>query len=182
MKKGNLIILAGSKRAGKTTVSNYLQKLGYVTLNFDYLLDAYDNSLKEHTKEMEFSFFNNLVNYYYNNTINYGQNIVFDIYDFSPSKLKELDKFSNINLFILGYPKASIEEIEDCLITYGEEFEWNKQLNQDEIETKAKEIYNYNQILQKECEQEKIILFDDGTKNERQQNLQKLVEIITKLG
>lgn len=174
MKKGNLIILAGSKRAGKTTVSNFLQKLGYVTLNFDYLLDAYDNSLKEHTKEMEFSFFNN--------TINYGQNIVFDIYDFSPSKLKELDKFSNINLFILGYPKASIEEIEDCLITYGEEFEWNKQLNQDEIETKAKEIYNYNQILQKECEQEKIILFDVGTKNERQQNLQKLVEIITKLG
>ena len=65
MKKGNLIILAGSKRAGKTTVSNYLQKLGYVTLNFDYLLDAYDNSLKEHTKEMEFSFFNNFGQFFY---------------------------------------------------------------------------------------------------------------------
>ena len=182
MKKGNLIILKGSKRAGKTTVSNYLQKLGYVTLNFDYLLDAYDNSLKDHTKEMEFSFFNNLVNYYYNNTINYGQNIVFDIYDFLPSKLKKLDKFSDIYLFILGYPKASIEEIEDCLTIYGENFEWNKQLNQDEIETKAKEIYAYNQILQKECEHEKITLFDVGIKNERQQNLQKLIEIITKLG
>ena len=56
MKKGNLIILAGSKRAGKTTVSNYLQKLGYVTLNFDYLLDAYDNSLKDTRKKWNFLF------------------------------------------------------------------------------------------------------------------------------
>ena len=75
-----------------------------------------------------------------------------------------------------------VTTIEDCLTTYGEKFEWNKQLNQDEIETKAKEIYAYNQILQKECEHEKITLFDVGIKNERQQNLQKLIEIITKLG
>lgn len=181
MKKGNLIILAGSKRAGKTTVSNYLQKLGYVTLNFDYLLDAYDNSLKEHTKEMEFSFFNNLVNYYYNNTIYYGQNIVFDIYDFLPTDLMKLDKFKEVKIFILGYPNASLENIEKCLKKYGDDFEWNKQLKDDEIALKAEDIFNRNKTLQKECRMTGIILYDVGIDEKRSIKLNELIEIIVHL-
>ena len=83
---GNLIIIAGNRRAGKTTTCNRLVKDGYVYLKFDYLLDAFDNHLdelsifdKSERHKQEFAFFNNLVNRYYEDVQNYNQNVVFDI-------------------------------------------------------------------------------------------------------
>ena len=185
---GKLVIIAGNRRAGKTTTCNRLAKDGYIYLKFDYLLDAFDNHLdelsifdKNERHQQEFEFFNNLVNRYYEDAQNYNQNIVFDIYDFLPFEMLDLDKIDDVYIYYLIYPDATVSQIIDCLGKYGDEFEWNKKLSIDEANIQAKDIFTRNNLIKDECEKNNITYFDVSILDNRIKQLDKLYNEIKEL-
>ena len=180
---GKLVIIAGNRRAGKTTTCNRLAKDGYIYLKFDYLLDAFDNHLddlsifdKNERHQQEFEFFNNLVNRYYEDVQNYNQNVVFDIYDFLPFEMLDLDKINDVYIYYLIYPDATVSQIIDCLGKYGDEFEWNKKLS-----IQAKDIFTRNNLIKDECEKNNITYFDVSILDNRIKQLDKLYNEIKEL-
>jgi len=165
MNDGRLIIVAGNKRAGKTTLCSMLVEKGFIHLNCDNILDALDEVVG--SNKLDFDFFNILVSRYYRDAKNYNQNIVFDIYDFNPGMLKKLKEFNNVELLVLAYPNANKEDIKHCLQKYGEDFQWNKTMTEDDLNRNINLIVEKNKILEEECKKYNIKLFDVGIKEQR---------------
>ena len=176
MNSGRLIIVAGNKRAGKTTLCSMLSKKGFIHLKCDNILDALDEAIG--SNKYDFNFFNALVSKYYKDAEEYNQDIVFDVYDFNPSVLKNITLFNKVEIFILAYPNTSKEDIKYCLQNYGEEFQWNKTMSLDDLDRNIDLIFEKNIILDEESKIHNIKLFDVGIKNERAKKITDIYNYI----
>jgi len=179
MNNGRLIIIAGNKRAGKTTLCSMLAEKGFIHLKCDNILDALDEVVG--SNKLDFAFFDTLVSKYHEDTNNYNQNIVFDVYDFNPSMLAKLKKFDKVEVYVLAYPNTSIEDIEYCLQNYGESFQWNKTMTDADLKRNIDLIFTKNDILEKECKNYNIKLFDVGIKNQRDLKIKNVFDYIANL-
>ena len=116
MEQGKVILIGGTKRAGKTTLSMLLHKNHVFNyLNFDHIEDAIDIGINKidgyNTGENFLGFLEEMIDFSLKDAENYGINTVLDTYMYSPSLLSQLRNKDKIEVYYL----ADLDITEDKL-------------------------------------------------------------------
>ena len=175
-KQGKVIIIGGCPRAGKTTLSVKLVKsgLGFSKISGDPLGDDFlSNSEQVKT----------LLGSLLEDAGAYGINSVFDYYpdNFTLDDIEKLPFKDYLDMYFLGFPDISAEEIKYNIKHYAEPTDWIYGCGDDYIEKVAKRIYDFNIKLKQDCEKYKYRFVNTGVGEERNIILDSLYkEIIEK--
>lgn len=180
MKKGKVVILIGTKRAGKTTTAVKLNKeYGWNYLEFDHLLDSLDLVIdNSNKKEYEFKFFESTVNFQLEDAKNYGINTIIVVWDFKPEQLSKLKKFNELEIYCLMPIDITENILKDTLVKYSNTYDWPLSATEEDL------IRNKNNILQErdmfliECPKYNIEIFNTSYYENRDK---KINELITKI-
>lgn len=179
---GKVVILGGNARSGKSTLANRLTKKGFSKISFDNLYHDLEEGLKikieDFPYELQFSFFESIVNTALKEIEIEDINIVIDMYDFMPSDIEKLKNKEKLEVYFLAYPNCSLEEIKYNVIHYAKPTDWIAQVEEEYLNSCVKRFYERNQILVKECEKYQMKLIDTMTGENRKVVLSQLLEII----
>ena len=178
MKKGKVVLIGGCPRAGKTTVSVGLAKEGgYSKVSLDSLSESLNKGfpeiiIKDWTNQEEcaikkFDFFKTFIETLINDAEIYGLNFVFDMYDFTPEYIEKLPFKEKLEVYFLGFPDISIEEIKYNIKHYAKPTDWIAEVDDDYLEIVAKRIFNFNLKLKKQCEIYSYKFIDTGVGDNR---------------
>lgn len=197
MKKGKIVILGGTPRAGKTTVANRLAEKGFNIIPFDYIVHAVHDGLpevilgnenkreywsnQEMASEKFYLFFETLIKDFVNDSKVYGLNYVIDMYAFTPQYINKLPFQEEIEVYFLGYPNKSTEEIVQNIKLYSKPTDWIMQFINDEIALKvlAERFYEMNEKISKQCTQYGYNFINTDTGDKRSIALNDLFDKIS---
>lgn len=166
---GKVVVLGGNARSGKSTLAFWLTKKGFSRISFDNIYDALENGLKvkmdDFDEELQFSFFESIVNKSLEEAENENVNFVIDMYDFLPHHINKLKNKDKIEVYFLAYPNCSMEQIKYNVIHYAKQTDWIAQVNDSYLDSCVKRFYERNQLLVTECPKFNMNLIDtkDGT-------------------
>ncbi len=180
MKSGKVVILAGNKRAGKTTLGNKLNKeYNFTHLNMDQILDAVDYVCdKKDIKHFIdcYDFLEKLVEFAYDNAQNYGENTVIE-YIFKISDIKKLQEKYNVDAYAL-YTETDEENLRKILKEYSQPFDWPSLVGEDDFNRNIKEILDLNESLKEECKDSKVKLINTSYGQNRELIINELCQKI----
>lgn len=178
--KGKVIILVGTKRAGKTTTAVRLNKeYGWNYLEFDHLLDSLDEVIDENNrKEKEFNFFESTINYQLEDANNYGINTVVVVWDFKPEQLSKLKSFNEIQIYCLMPVNITEEILDETLIKYSKDYDWPTNATEEEIKRNKKIILEARDMFLEECPKYNIEIIDTSYDEERNYKINELISKI----
>jgi adenylate kinase family enzyme len=187
----NKNIIMGIGRAGKTTLSNMIKDKynDYNIIHSDSLKWAMiraankESEYKEKVdKQKEFEhgeyFQKTLLELYKslirNDTNHYGY--ILESGQLHPKIVSEMIDFNTTNIICLGLGNLSLEDMVEQCIKYDTEKSWTYQLPKEYLRKHAKDWYDSNEMLKKECPNYGIKYID--TSKNRQETLQKIVDSI----
>lgn len=105
MKNGKVVIIAGNKRAGKTTLTMKLhQKYNFNYYNFDMLLDSLEESfrvLQDHNDDKYVTLLNEMVKRSLDDAKNYGVSTIYE-YIFTPKQLSMLEYKDKVEIYFFS--------------------------------------------------------------------------------
>lgn len=181
---GKVVILGGNARSGKSTLAYKLIKEGFNRISFDNIYSALEEGLKinidELPKELQFSFFENIVNKALEESSLEGINTVIDMYDFLPADISRLQNKNQVEVFFLAYPNCTIDEIKYNVIHYAKPTDWIAEVDEDYLESCVKRFYERNAMLVQECKKYNYPLIDTKSGEERDLVIDKLLNEIIK--
>lgn len=181
---GKVVILGGNARSGKSTLSYQLIKKGFSRISFDNLYNAIEEGLKismdDIAKDLQFAYFENIVNKSIEEAELEDINIVIDMYDFLPSDIAKLKNKEKIEVYFLAYPNCTIEEIKYNVIYYAKPTDWIAQVNEEYLDTCVARFYERNKMLVEGCKKYKMELIDTKSGENREITLNALLEKIIK--
>ena len=191
--KGRVIIIGGCPRAGKTTLSVMLVKSGkgFSKYSLDHLsggLNKFPEIImndwlnREEVAAKLFEFFKSLLESLVGDAEIYGINSVFDQYDFTPEDIEKLPFKDKLDVYFLGFPNISTEEIKYNIKHHAKPTDWIYTCSDDYINVVAKRIYDYNIILKEQCEKYGYKFASTGVGEERTIILNSLCDEIIKSG
>ena len=168
-----VILIGGCPRAGKTTLSVKLVKSGksFSKISLDHLTD--------HSFEFIKTLLENLVE----DAEVYGINTIFDYYpdDFTLDDIEKLPFKDKLDMYFLGFPDISAEEIKYNISHYAKPTDWIYHVDDDYRAIVAKRIYDFNITLKEHCEKYNYRFINTGIGEERDAVLNSLYdEIIEK--
>lgn len=188
---GQVIILGGTPRAGKTTVACALARRGYSMLSFDQLSDAIREGLPEveihdwtdrdEVAPKLFPFFTTLVQGACINARAYGVNMVIDMYPFTPEYIARLPEEIGLHAFFLGYPGYDVETIRRAIRSHAKSDDWIAQVDEDYLQVVALRCADMNETLLRQCAQYGYPLVDTGMGDARGPALGALLAEILRL-
>ena len=178
MKKGKVIIIGGCPRTGKTTLAVKLVKSGkgFSKISGDFLGEA-------NMKNFEFIKF--LLGGLVDEAEVYGISSTFDYcsWDFTPADMDKVPFKDKLDIYFLGFPDISAEEIRYYIKHYAVPTDWIYHVDNDYIEKTAKRIYAHNIELKEQCKKYNYRFINTGVGEERNIILDSLYdEIIEKWG
>ena len=180
---GNVVIIGGNARSGKSTLARRLQSEGYNRISFDlldtYITDGLGIDFDSIDEEKKFKYFEVVVNESIEEATNEGINIVIDMYDYLPKDIDKLENKDKVEVYFLAYPNISIDDIEYNIVHYAKSTDWIAQVNKDYLHECAIRFYNRNNMLVEECKKYNLTLVDTKSGNDRDIILNKLFEQIT---
>lgn len=155
MEKGKVIIVAGNKRSGKTTLAMKLHKeYNYNYYNFDMLLDVIEGTfteLNDGDEKKYIKLLENMVERSLKDAENYGVNSVYD-YIFEPEHLKDFKYRDKVQIIFLANLDANENNIREDFKKYSKPFDWPSYVSPSDIERNVLWILNKNKTLIQECE------------------------------
>ena len=186
-KQGKVIILAGTPRSGKTTLSLRLSRNGFNRVSFDHLGNALKTAFPamipdSHDQDIRsaclFEFFQSLVISAYEDAAHYGVNTVFDVYDFTPEYIRKLPHQEMLDVYFLGYPDNNVHEIEHNIVYYAQPTDWITQVNDEYLKEVAARCYKVNQTLMNQCVQYGYPFINTKSGAERDKILEELYNAV----
>jgi len=191
MEKGRVIILGGCPRAGKTTLAVKLVKsgLGFSKISLDHLsgglskfseISITDWLDREKVAAKLLEFVQSLLGALLEDAAVYGINYIFDQYDFSPVDIEKLPFKDKLDVYFLGFPDISAEEIKYNIKHYAKPTDWIAGVDEEYLGVVAKRIYDYNIVLKEQCEKYSYRFVNTGVGEERDVVLDSLYEEIIK--
>lgn len=183
MKKGKVVIVAGNKRAGKTTLALKLHdKYNYIYYNFDMLLDVLEDTftnLNDGNDDKYIKLLEGMVEKSLKDAENYGINFVYD-YIFTPNQLKNFKYKNDVSIVFLANLDANENNIREDFKTYSKSFDWPAYVSHEDIERNVKWILSTNKMLVEECNKYGFKLVNTSRKNRRDEILNKLSDDLNK--
>lgn len=184
MKKGKVVLIGGSKRAGKTTLAMMLHKIaGFNYLNFDHLEDAIDTGINKidgwNDEDYFIEFLEQMINYSLEDAENYGINTVLDTYMYNPELLAKLKNKDKIEIYYLACLDCSKEELRVNLKKYSEPYDWPSYCTKEQFENNIEDILARNELLKEECPKYNMELINTSHGEERNRILNELLDKIT---
>lgn len=182
---GKVIILGGNARSGKSTLAYKLVKSGFNRISLDNIYSAIEEGLKinmdEISKDLQFSFFANIVDKCLEEAENEDINSVIDMYDFLPSDIEKLKNKDKVTAYFLAYPNTSKEDIKYNVVHYAKPTDWIALVDDEYLDVCVDRFFERNSLLVKECAKYNMTLIDTSSGKERDAILNKLYdEIINK--
>lgn len=187
-KQGKVILLGGTPRAGKTTLAARLTAHGFSKYSLDTLTDAITGGLpevslpgghdQERSAEKLFAFFRILVEGAVSDAKHYGIHTVFDMYDFTPEYVRRLPFEKELEVYFLGYPRFSAEEIRFNIRHYAAPDDWIAQVSEEYLTEVALRCERINRKLTEQCARYGYELIDTGAGEERDRALGRLLDRI----
>ena len=181
MKKGKIVIIAGNKRAGKTTLTMMLHnKYNYNYYNFDMLLDSLEESfpsLQDHNDNKYVSLLNEMVKRSIDEANNYGVSTIYE-YIFTPEQLNKFIYKDKVEIYFLANLDVTKDNIKDDMKKYSKSFDWPKYATEEDIERNIKEIITKNEILKRDCIKYNFLLINTSRGEKRNIILEELVNKI----
>jgi hypothetical protein len=184
--KGRVILIGGCPRTGKTTLSVRLVKSGkgFSKISGDYFGEAFsENRLTGEIKENSFELVEKFLEGLLRDAEVYGINSVFEYcsWDFTIEEVERLPFKDKLDVYFLGFPDISVEEIKYNIKHYAKPADWIYHCSDDYIEETAEKIYAHNIILKKQCEKYNYRFVNTGVGEDRDIILNALYgEIIEK--
>lgn len=179
---GRVIILGGNARSGKTTLSCRLIKSGFNRISLDNIISSIEEGLNisvdDLSFDLQFSFFEAIVNKAIEEAEVEDINIVIDMFDFLPSDISKLKNKDKIETYFLAYPSCSLEEIKYNVINYAKPTDWIAQVNDEYLDSCVKRFYERNEVLVKECKKYDMTLIDTKSGEMRDRVLDELFFLI----
>lgn len=184
MKTGKVILIGGSKRAGKTTLAMMLHKrAGFNYLNFDHLEDAIDVGINKtdgwNDGEYFKGFLEEMIDYSLEDAKNYGINTVIDTYMYNPDLIDKLKNKNEIEIYYLACLDCTEEELRVNLKKYSASYDWPSYCTEEQFENNIKDIIARNEFLKEECKKYKMNLINTSNGQQRVKILNELVCEIT---
>jgi len=187
-KLGRVIILGGCPRAGKTTLAARLVRsgLGFSKISGDHLQEAVDAGFTSAYPEHEelgagnFKFTQKLLENLITDAEVYGINSVYDYYpeDFTLDDIEKLPFKDKLEMYFLGFPDISAEEIKYNIRHYAKPADWIYHIDEDYLEVVAKRIYDFNIKLKADCAKYGYRFINTGVGEDRSVFLDSLYEEI----
>ena len=191
MDKGKVIIIGGTPRSGKTTLSVRLAKNGFSRISFDHINESIEKGLPEviiedrHDQECCANklhlFFETMVNNAISDAKTYGINTVIDMYDFTPEYVDKLANKQDLEIYFLGYPEFNVDEIKYNIKHYAQPTDWIAQVNDKYLGEVAERCFKVNQKLVEQCNEYGYQFVDTGAGEKREIVLDSLFNKITQL-
>ena len=183
MNKGKVVILIGTKRAGKTTTAVKLNKeYGWNYLEFDHLLDSLDKVIDiTNKKNSEFDFFESTVNFQLDDANNYGINTVIVVWDFKPAQLIKLKKFKEVKIFCLMPVSITKEILDETMVKYSKNYDWPLNATNDDLTRNKENIIEERNMYLEECPKYNIEIIDTSYYKDRNNKINELVNKIQNL-
>lgn len=176
---GKVVILGGNARSGKSTLAYQLIGRGYSRISFDNIYSAIEEGLKISIEDMpmdlQFSFFENIVNKSIEEAEIENVNIVIDMYDFLPEDIHRLKNRDKVEVYFLAYPQCTLEEIKYNVIHYAKPTDWISQIDSEYLNSCVKRFYERNQMLVEECHKYGMSLIDTMSGENRNRVLNDLL-------
>jgi predicted ATPase len=182
--KGQVIILGGTPRAGKTMLAVRLARRGFSKISFDHLAEALQKGFPEIVIEDQYdqeicakrnyAFFESIVESAVNDARIYGISTVIDMYDFTPEYVRKLPCQNDIGVYFLAYPGLSVDEIRHNIRVYAEPTDWIAQVDDDYLTVVAQRCFQVNEKLVRQCVEYGYELVDMGFGNRRMQAIDEL--------
>jgi adenylate kinase family enzyme len=161
--QGNVVILGGTPRSGKTTLAVQLAKNGYSKISFDYINESIEKGLPEviiednHNQECcakkLYMFFETMVGGAVTDAKIYSMSTVIDMYDFTPEYVSKLPYQDSIEAYFLGYPDFNIDAIKYNIKYYAQPTDWIAQVDEEYLNEVAERCYIINHKLVTQCKQ-----------------------------
>ena len=171
MKNGKVVIIAGNKRAGKTTLTMKLhQKYNFNYYNFDMLLDSLEESfrvLQDHNDDKYVTLLNEMVKRSLDDAKNYGVSTMFEYKD-------------KVEIYFLANLDADETNIREDMKKYSKPFDWPAYVGVEDIERNVREILEKNELLKNDCQKYGFNLINTSREDRREAILDQLVEEIRK--
>ena len=166
MKNGKVVIIAGNKRAGKTTLTMKLhQKYNFNYYNFDMLLDSLEESF--------------MVKRSLDDAKNYGVSTIYE-YIFTPKQLSMFEYKDKVEIYFLANLDADETNIREDMKKYSKPFDWPAYVGVEDIERNVREILEKNEVLKNDCQKYGFNLINTSREDRREAILDQLVEEIRK--
>lgn len=179
--QGKVIIIAGNKRAGKTTLTQMLhQRYNYNYYNFDMLLDSLETTFKvlqDKNDDKYVALLNEMVKRSLEDAKNYGVNTIYE-YIFTPEQLNHFKYKNEVRIIFLANLDATQDNIREDMKKYSKPFDWPAYVSKDDIERNVKEILNTNEKLKNECVKYGFELINTSRGSNRDKILDNLAEDI----
>lgn len=172
MEKGQVVIIGGNKRAGKTTIAMELhKKFNFNYYNFDMLLDSLEESLpilNDKNDEKYISLLESMVKRSLSDAKNYGVSSVYE-YIFNPHELANFKYRDKVQIIFLANLDANIENIESDLKKYSKDYDWPSYVRDEDIKRNIEWILKQNEKLLIECKEYNFNLINTsrGIKRDR---------------
>lgn len=181
MKQGKVVIIAGNKRSGKTTLSMKLhQKYNFNYYNFDMLLDSLEESFKsleDGNDDKYITLLNEMVKRSLEDAKNYGVNTVYE-YIFTPKQLSQLEYKNDVEIYFLANLDANETNIKEDMKKYSNSFDWPTYASNEDIKRNIKWILEENELLKIECPKYGFNLINTSREDKRESILDKLAKVI----
>jgi len=183
MNKGKVVIIAGNKRAGKTTLTNLLHdKYNFNYYNYDMLLDSIESSfpdLADKNDDKYIELLNNMVERSLEDANNYGISTVYE-YIFTPKQLSTFKYKDLVEIYFLANLDITEDNIVSDMKEYSKPFDWPSYVSQADIDRNVKEIMDKNELLLKDCKKYGFELINTSRGDKRNTILESLAERISK--
>ena len=184
----NVVIIGGTPRAGKTTLSLMLGKQGYNIISFDRLSQALENGFPqcgienwndhEECAKAKFGFFEAIVNGAIDDGEFYGMKTVIDMYDFTPEYIERLKNKEKIDALFLCYSGQTKEEIAYNIRHYAKPFEWIAQVSEEYLQEVAQRCHDFNELIVRKCAEYRYRCFDMSCGARRGEALEEVAKFV----
>ena len=175
------VIIAGSARSGKTTLSLMLKEFGYVHYKMDSIkrgiCEAYNLQYDNWDKVsiIMSKIINRMIKDQTTDTNYLKEDYVIDIPFLYPKDLSLIDTSDTLVIF-LGYPKLSLEENFNNIRMYDKDNYWTKEINDETLKKMCQENIDFSKYLEEECNKYNIPYFD--TSFNREEVLKNIISFI----
>lgn len=177
MQEGKVVILGGTPRSGKTTLAVMLAKHGFSKISFDHISESVHNGFPEvvienpHDQECSaakmYRFFETMVQCVVSDAGIYGIHTVIDMYDFTPAYMDRLPCREKIQVYFLGYPGFTEDEIAYNIRHYAQPSDWITQVDEEYAREVAARCHAINKKLVEQCGEYGFEFVDTGAGEQR---------------
>ena len=177
------VIIAGTCRSGKTTLSIRLNQIGFNHYKMDTIKRAMcdimnlDGHNWDYMSYIMYNMINRMIEENKTDTVYGKEKYVIDTCHLLPKDIKNINT-NNALIVYLGYSKITNEEYLEIMRKYDKKNYWSSKLNDVDLLNMISANINYSKYIKEECKKLNIKYFD--TSYDRDKTLDEAYQYILK--